>query len=167
MNKAIFLDRDGVLIEDMHYNCDTKKIFINLNLVPILLELQKDYKIIIVTNQSGVARGYFTMQDVDNFNNNLIKKLKELKVIIDDCFVCPHHLDGKVKEYAISCNCRKPDIGMLIKAKKKHNICLGESFLIGDKKSDIMCGKRAKLKKSFNITKIEPNEILKIIKNLG
>lgn len=164
MNKAIFLDRDGVLIDDLHYNCNIDKININLKLIPILKELQSNYKLIIITNQSGVARGYFKLLDVINFNNNLVDNLNKLGVKIEEVFVCPHYVYGNVKKYSITCNCRKPNIGLILQAKEKYNIDLSQSYLIGDKKSDIECGKNANLKESFDITQMSPNEIFKKIK---
>lgn len=164
MNKAIFLDRDGVLIEDMHYNCDINKININLNLVSVLKELQKDYKLIIITNQSGVARGYFSMEQVNKFNKALIEKLKQMNLFIEDVFVCPHYEGGVIKKYSIKCNCRKPNIGLIIQAKEKYNLRLEESFLIGDKQSDIDCGISANLKGCFNVSDMPAIDILKKIK---
>lgn len=163
MNKAIFLDRDGVLIEDLHYNCDINKIKINLELVTILKELQKDYKLIVITNQSGVARGYFKLLEVINFNKALTNSLKKLGINIEDTFVCPHLPTGKIKKYSITCNCRKPNIGLILQAKEKYNLDLTQCFLIGDKQSDIECGENANLKESFNITQIPPKDILKKI----
>ena len=165
MNKAIFLDRDGVLIDDLHYNCDINKIRLNKNLIPILRELQREYLLIVITNQSGVARGYFSILDVQVFNNYLIEKLAKLGVNILDVFVCPHYEYGVIKQYATNCNCRKPKPELIFKAQEKYNIDLKQSFLIGDKDSDILCGENAGLKHSFNITHISLVEINKIIKN--
>ena len=159
MNKAIFLDRDGVLIEDCHYNCNLDKIKIRKDILRILKELQREYLMIIITNQSGVARGFFSLQDVYTFNNAMIEKCKKMGLTITDVFVCPHFKDGKIKEYSIECDCRKPHIGMILNAKLKYDLDLKKSFLIGDKDSDIQCGINAGLKMSFNINQVPVSKV--------
>lgn len=163
MNKAIFLDRDGVIIEDLKYNCNINNIVINNEIIPILKQLQTKFLLIIITNQSGVARGYFKLNEVYNFHKHLIKILKDLDIHICDIFVCPHYVRGTIKKYSIDCDCRKPKIGLIMSARQKYNIDLSKSYLIGDKQSDILCGENAKLKRSFNITMQSPKEILKQI----
>lgn len=165
MNKAIFLDRDGVLIEDLHYNCNIDKIYIKKEILPMLKFLQNQYKLIVITNQSGVARGKFLLKDVETFNKYMIEKFAKHGVYINDVFVCPHLVDGQVKEYSFDCNCRKPNIGLILEAKKKHNLDLSQSYMVGDKESDVLCGINAKLKNSFNINNISFDEILHKIKD--
>lgn len=146
--KAVFLDRDGVLIKDVGYAHKASQI----EFIPGIIKKLKDYQnsgysLVVVSNQSGVARGYFGEKDVVKFNNALKKKLKAKGISLLDIYYCPHHPDGIVKKYSKVCECRKPRTGMLEKAKKEHNIDLSKSIMIGDKESDIEAGKRAGLKK--------------------
>ena len=142
--KACFLDRDGVLIEDVNYLSSPEQV----NILPEAikaLQLLKDsnYKIIVVTNQGGVARGYFTEDSIPEIHNEIDRRLEHCKLHIDHYYYCPHHPDGSVKKYAISCNCRKPMPGMILQAVKDCNIDLNRSFLIGDKISDLLAAKNA------------------------
>jgi len=139
-NKAVFLDRDGTLIEDKNYLSDPKQIILLPYVIPALKLLQKyGFKLIITTNQSGIERGYFTLKQLKEIH----KKLKLLLIInnikLDAIYWCPHHPDRK-------CFCRKPNIGMIKKAQKKFNLDIKKCFSIGDKLSDIefiqrVCGK--------------------------
>lgn len=163
MNKAIFLDRDGVIIKDLHYLIDPSKIIFEDGIVDFIKYFQDDYYIIIITNQSGVARGFFTLKQVDEFNNILAKKLNNMGAIIHDVFVCPHHKDGVVKEFSHNCECRKPKPGMIFQAKEKYNLDLSKCFLIGNAETDLLCGQNANLKNSFMFPKLSFDEIKKQI----
>ena len=144
MNKAIFLDKDGTLIPDIPYNIDPKKIILQDNAVPGLKKLQDDgFIFIIISNQSGVARGYFR-------ENNLlavVSKIQELFIInnlkLDGFYYCPHHPEGTSPGYNIDCSCRKPAPGLLLKAGTDHQINLKDSWMIGDILNDVEAGKRA------------------------
>lgn len=140
---AIFLDRDGVLNFDKGYVHKLSDLEI-LSEVGRSLKFFKDsgFLLLVVTNQSGVARGYFSLEDVDLFHQNLNKKLFEAdSVKIDDFFVCPHHSSGTIAEYSVICDCRKPKTKLADIAIKKWNVDLEASFMIGDKPSDIQLGK--------------------------
>lgn len=142
MNRAIFLDRDGVIVEDLDYTYRIDQ----LKLIPgsaeaIKLLNQNDFLIIIVTNQSGIAKGYFTENDTILFNDSMKEKLREYGAHIDAIYCCPHHPDAKIEKYKTDCDCRKPKPGMLKKAEKKFDIDLIQSFIIGDRLSDIEAGK--------------------------
>jgi len=139
--KAIFLDRDGVI---NHNNQGYIHKVDDFEFTPYAFEaLQKisetDYKIIIITNQSGIGRKYFTEQDLQNLNNWLIKTLKERGININQIYHCPHLPED-------SCSCRKPKIGMILQAVEDFGINLSESWLIGDSNSDILAGAEANLK---------------------
>tara|TARA_B000000475_G_C15971377_1_gene437183 strand:+ start:464 stop:1009 length:546 start_codon:yes stop_codon:yes gene_type:complete len=154
MNKALFIDRDGVLNQDKGY---THKIS-DLKLLDGVLEgLQRfqslDYKIIIITNQSGIARGLFKIKDFHDFMTKMIQIFNNNKITINDYFFCPHHIDGVVKEYSISCDCRKPEAGMIFQAQEKYGFDLSKSVLIGDKESDILAGIKANIPLNIRITK--------------
>ena len=132
MKKAVFLDRDNTLIKDDGYIHEPKKVEL-LPTVPEGLKLLKkaNYLLIVVSNQSGIGRGYFEEKDFHAVNERLQELLKPHGVQIDDFFFCPHRPDE-------NCNCRKPKTGMVEKAAKKWNIDLSKSFVIGDKEIDVM-----------------------------
>ncbi len=153
-NKAVFLDRDGVVLKEVGYLDDFKKIsFYKGNIEAIKLLRKYGFKLIVVSNQSGVARGYFTEDFVKKTHRLIQKKLKKHKTKIDAFYYCPHHIkDVKVKRYYKDCFCRKPKPGMVLKAKKRFNIDLSKSYLIGDKLTDIELGKNTGLKTFLLLT---------------
>lgn len=137
MNRAIFLDRDGILIEDVSYPHKLNDLHIKEDILPHLRWAQKEgFLLIIITNQAGVAKGKFTLEQYHAFQKKLLTDLNELGVVIDDTYFCPYHKDGIVKEYAIESYDRKPNPGMIIKALEKFNIDITKSYMIGDKFSD-------------------------------
>jgi len=145
MKRAVFLDRDGVITQDPpHYahRLDQLKL-ISKSAEAIKLLNKNNFKVIIVSNQSGVARGYYQEKGLMKFNCALKKELKKEDAYIDAIYYCPHHPEAKIERYKINCNCRKPNPGMLKKAAKELNIDMKLSFMIGDKLSDIEAGKRA------------------------
>jgi D-glycero-D-manno-heptose 1,7-bisphosphate phosphatase len=135
--KTIFLDRDGVINKEVNYLYKIKDFEFLEGIFDACNHFQKlGYKIIIVTNQSGIARGYFKENDYYNLTNWMIKKLQKKSIAILDIFYCPH--DPKS-----NCNCRKPMPGMFLKAKDKYDIDMKNSWLIGDKEDDIIAGNRS------------------------
>jgi len=145
---AIFLDRDGVLIEDM----DTHPSLKDFKLLPRVSEALKminesNYLAIVVTNQPMIAKGFVTFDDVKNINMKLETVLGNAGTYVDDIFFCPHHPDkgfpGEVPHLKTACNCRKPKIGMIDKAKEKFNIDCEVSWMIGDRRSDVQAGAAA------------------------
>ncbi len=132
-NRAIFLDRDGTINEDKGYVYKIEDLVILPHVIEGLKLLQKRFLIIVVTNQSGVERGYYTTEDVDRFHRYLYYTLAKKGVYIDDFYYCPY-LEGE---------CRKPNPGMLIQAAKDWDIDLEKSYMIGDKNSDVEAGKKA------------------------
>lgn len=136
-NKTIFLDRDGTInieknylhkIEDFEWIKGTKEA------IKIFNEL--GYKVIIVTNQSGIARGYYKEEDVEILNNYMKKEVEKNGGNIDEIYFCPHHVDG-IGKYKKKCENRKPEIGFFLKSKDKFNIDFTNSFVVGDKISDL------------------------------
>ena len=144
MNKAIFLDKDGTLIPDIPYNVDPEKITLESHTISGLKKLQsKGFKLIIISNQSGVARGFFAEDKL----MAVAAKMEDLFIAndlkLDGFYYCPHHPEGTVHRYNIQCDCRKPAPGMLLRAATDHNISLNESWMIGDILNDVEAGNRA------------------------
>ena len=114
MNKAIFLDRDGVINEDTGYTHKVEDLeFVNWAIQGLERMQSLGYKLIIVTNQAGIAKGKFTEEDYFAFRNEMHRRLKEKRVIITAEYFCPHHIGGTIEKYKIDCDCRKPKPGML------------------------------------------------------
>ncbi len=148
MQKAVFFDRDGTLIVEKHYIKDPEEVELYSDTYKILTYLkQKGFLIIVISNQSGIARGYLTEEDFHNVNKRMIELLGD-NYLIDGIYFCPHHPD-----ITGECECRKPKPGMVLKAKKDFNIDLSESFVVGDKVSDVKLVETAKLKKGFLLKK--------------
>lgn len=131
--RAIFLDRDGTLITEQDYLSDPEKIELYPDTVSALRAArEKGYLLFVVSNQSGVARGLMTEDDVQAVNDRLIEILKGAKIELDGIYYCPHHLD-----FTGPCACRKPGRGMVDQALENHDIDLARSWVIGDSKCDI------------------------------
>lgn len=142
--KAVFFDKDGTLVQDVPYNIDPEQIRLEEGAIACLAALQElGYKLIIVSNQSGVARGFFEERDLDPVRNRLSELLEAAGIHLTDFYYCPHHPRGKVEQYAIKCTCRKPLPGMLYRAAREHQLDLDESWLVGDILHDIEAGNRA------------------------
>ncbi len=144
MERAVFLDRDGTIIEDAGYLGERDKIkFLPRVSKAIKLLNENGFKVIVITNQAGVARGYFTEETVKEINKYIQESLAKQGALIDKTYYCPHHIEGTVEEYMKECHCRKPNPGMIEKAVCEFDIDLKNSFVIGDKTSDIEAGRRA------------------------
>ncbi len=164
--KVAFLDRDGVInsskinrgyigkIKDFKWIKGSKKAIKYLRL--------KKFKIVIVSNQSGVARGYFSIKDVYKLHNFLKLELVKFGTKIDKIYFCPYHVDGKIKKYTKKSNLRKPNIGMFKKAKNNFNIDLKNSFMIGDQATDMEFAKKAGIKGYL----FRENDLFKFVKKL-
>lgn len=143
--KAVFLDRDGVITQEPpHYahRIDQLKL-ISRSCEAIRLLNENGFIVIVVSNQSGIAHGYYLEDDTILFNRAMKEKLEKCGAYIDAIYYCPHHPEAKIARYRVNCNCRKPKPGMLQKAEKDLSIDLKQSFMVGDKWSDIEAGKRA------------------------
>ncbi|MCU7547918.1 HAD family hydrolase [Chitinophagaceae bacterium LB-8] len=143
-NKAIFIDKDGTLIPDIPYNVDPEKISLQEGALAGLLQLQEaGYLLIIVSNQSGVARGLFKEEALLHVQHKIETLLAEKGVVLNGFYYCPHYPNAAIKEYAIACDCRKPQPGMLLKAARELDIDLSQSWMIGDMLNDVEAGKKA------------------------
>ncbi len=136
-NKAIFLDRDGTINKDSGYVSEVKDFKFLLGALEALKILSKsDYKIIIITSQSGIGRGYYTHGDFFKVTDYMLNEFKKEKIRIDAIYFCHHAPEQE-------CKCRKPETGLIKQAEKRFNINLKKSYVIGDKTSDIKLGKNA------------------------
>lgn len=153
MKKAVFLDRDGTIIEEKNYLSRVEDIVLLENAVEGLKLLQDNgYMLFIISNQSGVARGYFSEETVIKTNKFLEEMLQKNGIFIKEMYYCPHFKDGIVEEYKIDCNCRKPKIGMIQRALDIYDIDLEKSFIIGDKLSDMQLAKNCNSKSVLVLT---------------
>ena len=143
MNKAIFLDRDGTINVEKHYLFKIEDFEFLPGAIAALKKLQDaGFLLIIITNQSGIARGYYSEGDFFKLNTWMLEELKWHDVIITDVYFCPHLPDANVERYRKACECRKPNLGMFEQAVVEHNIDIGRSFAIGDKLRDcVICEK--------------------------
>ena len=173
MEKAIFLDRDGTINVEKDYIYKSEDLVFEEGTIEALKTFKNlGYILIVVSNQSGIARGYFTEKDLNIFNNSMNEILKKNGVEITEFYCCPHHPDG-IGEYKKVCECRKPNNKMIEEAIKKYNIDREKSYMIGDKTSDIGAGLKSKLKTVLvktgyglkDMEKIDKNETL-ICENL-
>lgn len=139
---AVFLDRDGVLTEEKSYICTVSELTVFSYAGECIREIKdRGYYAIVITNQSGIARGLFTEVSLQLMNEHLIRMLG-----VDDVYYCPHHPQGKVEKYRKACECRKPGIGLITHACRDYNIDMDRSYMVGDRASDIIAGQRAGLK---------------------
>ena len=151
---SIFLDRDGVINKDTGYVGYWKDfIFLDGVLETLKLLTKKNIKIIIITNQSGIARGLFSLKDYKKLTQSLKTCLLNNEINITDIYFCPHHPEGKIKKYTKICDCRKPGPGMFFKAINDHKIDVRTSAMVGDNISDIEAAFRAGIKKNYLINK--------------
>lgn len=148
--KIAFLDRDGVInsskinkgyigkIKDFKWIKGSKKAIKFLK--------ENKYKVVIVTNQSGIARGYFKIKDLNKIHKYLKIQLEKIGTSIDRIYFCPYHIEGKIKKYKKKSKLRKPDNGMFKLAEKKWLIDKKESFMIGDQKTDMQFAYKSKIR---------------------
>ncbi len=142
--KAIFLDRDDTLIEDPGYINSPEQVKLLDGVAEALIELKAlGYKLVVVTNQSAVARGIVTEKVLGAIHNRLKQLLAEKNAFLDGIYYCPYHPDGAVKKYRKESDFRKPNPGMLLKAAEEMDIDLGQSWCVGNSISDIEAGLRA------------------------
>ena len=150
MKTALFLDRDGVINVNYGYVYEHH----NIDFIAGIFDLVKranesDMMVIVVSNQSGVARGYYQESDVDALHKWMAKEFRSRGAIIDDFFYCPHHPTAGIKQYLKDCECRKPKTGMLRAAAEKHGVLLNQSTLVGDKITDMQAAMSANIKNAY------------------
>lgn len=143
MRKAIFLDRDGTLIEDKGYEYKIDSLKIYPGVIEGLRLLQENYIFFIITNQSGIGRGIYTIEDFHKFNNFFLEQLEEHGIKIEKTYFCPH-VNG--------CNCKKPSTKFIEDIVLEYNVDLSKSWTIGDHPSDILFGRDAGCKTCYLLT---------------
>ena len=142
--RAIFLDRDGTLVHPRHYPSRPEDLRLYDSIGLELRALRRmGFRLVVITNQSGLARGFFTAADLDQMHTHLRALLAAEDVWLDAIYHCPHHPGGVVPGLARRCDCRKPKPGMLLRAAKDLRLSLADSWLVGDILDDVEAGHRA------------------------
>ncbi len=143
-NRAVFIDRDKTLMEDTGYVSDPQAVKLLPGVELAIKSLQQArYKIVVVTNQSGIARGMLTEDALEEIHAEMRRQLSEKGVHLDAIYYCPYHPEGTVEQYAKESDLRKPKPGMLLRAAAEMEIDLGDSWMIGDSARDVEAGQRA------------------------
>lgn len=141
---AVFLDRDGTLVHPAHYPSRREDLQLYDGIGPELHALQQaGFRLVVITNQAGIARGYFTEKDLQDMHEYLRSELERRGVFLDGIYHCPHHPDGVIPALSIRCQCRKPQPGMILQAAADLDLDLRRSWLVGDILDDVEAGNRA------------------------
>jgi len=142
--RALFLDRDGTLVHPSHYPSRPEQLQLYNNMAPELRILQaQGFCLVVITNQSGIARGYFTENDLADMHRYMRMQLAHMGVYHDAIYHCPHHPEGTIVALALHCECRKPQSGMLLRATMELDLDLYNSWCVGDILDDVEAGNRA------------------------
>jgi D-glycero-D-manno-heptose 1,7-bisphosphate phosphatase len=142
--RALFLDRDGTLVHPRHYPTRPEELRIFEGVAPLLQRFQRHgWLIVLITNQSAVARGYLSENELGYLHACVAADLGQQGVRLDAVYHCPHHPEGTVAPYNVACECRKPAPGMLLRAARELAIELGRSWFVGDILDDVEAGRRA------------------------
>jgi D-glycero-D-manno-heptose 1,7-bisphosphate phosphatase len=150
---AIFLDRDGVINVDSGYVSHWDDFeFMPCAIQAMRFFLDKGYLLVVVTNQSGIGRGYYTEADFCALTESMRGHLSREGVDLSGVYFCPHHTEATIAEYRMACDCRKPEPGMLLRAAQELNIDLSRSVMVGDKSSDMIAAQRAGITQRFHVT---------------
>lgn len=150
MKKAVFLDRDGVMNVDNGYVSQVDDFqFIEGVIDACKKAKEKGYLLVVITNQSGIARGYFSEDQFHTLTEWMDWSMADRGVDLDGIYYCPHHSEKGIGEYKVDCDCRKPKPGMLFDAIKELNIDVKQSILVGDKVSDLKAGVAAGVETNY------------------
>lgn len=153
MRQAIFFDRDGILNEEVGYLWQVEKFkWIDGAREAVKFCNERGLMTVVVTNQSGIARGYYTARDVDALHAFMQRELAEVGAHVDAFYYCPHHVEGVVEEFSVVCECRKPKPGMILRACRELDIDPAQSILFGDSERDIEAAKAAGLRAGIFFT---------------
>lgn len=141
---AVFLDRDGTLVHVRHYPTRPEELVLYDGIGPDLRWLREaGFRLVVITNQSGLARGLFTVEDLQRMHGHLFAQLERFGARPDAVYFCPHHPDGVVSDLSHACGCRKPEPGMLLQAAAELDLDLARSWFLGDILDDVEAGNRA------------------------
>lgn len=143
-NKAFLLDRDGVIIKNKSYLSSADEVEILPGVYDAIKKINDaNYRCIVVTNQSGIARGIITLEQLHKIHDRISVLLSKQGARIDAFYYCPHHPAGKVPDFSKKCECRKPDIGLILQAARDYDLDLSHSILVGDNETDMQAGQKA------------------------
>ena len=152
-SKYLFLDRDGTLIQNKHYLSDPEQVEFCEGAIEGLLGLKSaGYRLVVVTNQSGIGRGYFTVEQMEAVHKRIKENLFRKGILIEEILYCPHRPEEE-------CDCRKPKAGMIKNYLKEKNLIEIEGWVIGDRWCDIEMARRAKLRSVWIENQRHPEEI--------
>ena len=150
MNKALFLDRDGTInVEKSYLHRKDEFHFVDGICDAIKRYQDNGYLIIVITNQSGIARGYYSEEDVENLHNYIDQCFACYGITVNKWYYCPHHPVYGLKHYKCECDCRKPKTGMIKKAIEDFEIDVSQSLLVGDSITDIECGQKMNIQSMY------------------
>lgn len=142
--KALFLDRDGVIIKDTGFVGSPQSVrLLPKAALAINLAHRHGYLAIVISNQSGVGRGFFSEDDLSKVEQEIARRLARKGAYVDDVYHCPHHPEAVIAKYRTKCVCRKPEPGMILEAQKKYQVDLSSSFMIGDSERDVEAALRS------------------------
>lgn len=143
MRRAVFLDRDGTLIEDVGHLHRVEDVRLLPGTGEAVRRLNEaGWFVVVATNQSVIARGMLTEEELRQIHTFISQQLAEQGARIDAWYYCPHHPNGVVEKYSLQCSCRKPEPGMLLQASKEYGLDLSKSWFVGDSASDAEAGRR-------------------------
>ncbi len=151
-NRALFLDRDGVINVNYGY-VYLKSNFVFVDGIFSLVKKANDlgYEVFVVTNQSGIARGYYTEAQFLDLSSWMVAEFKKHNCVISQVYYCPYHIDGIIPEFTKDSEDRKPKPGMLLKAAVEHDVDLANSIMVGDRDVDILAAKSANVGNIFDV----------------
>lgn len=161
MNKAVFLDRDGVIIEDKDCLYKKEDIQLTYGVEDLYALKEKGFKLLVITNQTVIARGLISEEGVNEIHTQINLMINQrFNFELDHFYTCPHHPNANLEKYRINCSCRKPLPGLILQAAKDFDIDLSQSWMIGDRISDIIAGKKAGcktilLEREYSMNKIQ------------
>lgn len=147
VRKAVFFDRDGVLNVDKAYLYKIEELeWVDGAVEAVAYLTRLGYLVFVVTNQSGIARGYYTVAEMEMLHRHMVTEIAAGGGKIEKFYYCPHLPTGTVTEYAVDCDCRKPKPGLILQALQEYAVDMEKSFLIGDKKRDVEAAEAAGIK---------------------
>ena len=161
--RAVFLDRDGTIIREVGYVDEPSKVELLPRSAGAIRSLnQAGFQVVVVTNQSGVARGYFNEEMVSKVHQRLMELLQKEGAHLDRIYYCPHHPEEGNSPYRKDCSCRKPKPGMLLEASRELNLDLSRSFMVSDKYSDLQMAHQLEVKGILVLTGYGEGELSQV-----